>query len=203
MERFKNFWYHYKFRTIFFAILTVIIAVGIYSCATKEEYDMQILFYTSKNLPSSVSHSMEQTIEDIFLKNGKELNVCVRDFSYDPYSKDGEGKTNNIAALSVEMKNKSSFIFISDKFRFEEISNNKKQQGMFLKDKAVFDKYNNTAFSMSNTKFENDLIKKIEENGTTIAKMPEYYISVINCDDKNNEEYKKALELIKMIKTEG
>ena len=98
---------------------------------------------------------------------------------------------------------KNYFVFITDNFRLEELSENEKLQNLFLKDTSLFNKYDNTAFSLKNSNFAQNFLKKLESNGTTIAKMPEYYVSIMNCDDKSNENYKKALELVKMIKSEG
>ncbi len=203
MEKLKNFWYHYKFRTIFFTFLALVVAVGVYSYATKENYDIQVFLYTSKTLPSDIAHSLEQTIEDVYEKNGEKVNVGIIDYSYDPYSKDGDAKANYASALSGEMRLKNNFVFVTDKFRFEELSENEKLENLFLADNSVFDKYKNTTFSIKNSKFEKNLIKKIENNGTKVVKMPEYFVSVMNCENKNDKNYKKALELVKMIKSEG
>ena len=57
-------------------------------------------------------------------ENGEEKNVQVINFSYDPYSNNGDSKMSYASALTGEIQMKKNFLFITDSYRFEELNEN-------------------------------------------------------------------------------
>lgn len=197
----SNFWYHYKFRTVMCLILAVVVGIGIYEAVTREDYDMKVYLYMSQVVSSDVERALEETIEDYFSKNGEEKNVCVINFSYDPYAENGDNKMSHAAALAGELRMKKDFLFITDSYRFEELNTNEVFENVFSK-QDYFDKYDNKAFSIKGSAFETDFIKSMNKNNVTVSKMPELFVSLVNApekDSKNYQNYIYAEELAKLI----
>lgn len=200
MEKLKNFWYHYKFRTVFCAFLALVIAVGVYSAVTKETYDITVYLYMSENVGGDVEDALKKTVEKIYSDNGIEKSVGIKNLSYDPTSGDSEGNLAKASALAGEFSLKEDFVFITDEYRLKELTENEKLENLFLKDSSLFDKFDNSAFSFKGGNFEKTFKEFLNQNGVLVNEMPELYLSVINCDDKDNDNYKSALELAELIK---
>lgn len=197
----SNFWYHYKFRTIFFTFIAVLVAVCIYEGATREDYDMKVYLYMSEFVSSDVERALENTIEETFLENGEEKNVQVINLSYDAYSADSESKMSYAAALAGELRMKEDFLYITDRYRFEELDENEIFENVFEQN-DMFDKSDNKAGSVKGSDFEQKFIKNLKENNVTVDEMPELFVSLLTPpekDDKDYEKYKTAKTLAELI----
>ena len=164
----SNFWYHYKFRTILCLFLAVVVGVSIFEIATREKYDLTVYLYLSQGISDDVERSLEETIEQIYKENGEEKNVQVINFSYDPYSNNGDSKMSYASALTGEIQMKKNFLFITDSYRFEELNENDSFINLFNKE-DFFNKYDNKAFSIKETNFESKFIKNLKEEGLYYA----------------------------------
>lgn len=200
MEKLKNFWYHYKFRTVFCVFLALVIAVGIYSAVTKQSYDINIYLYMSENVGGDVEDALKKTVEKIYSENGIEKSVGIKNLSYDPTSADSEGNLAKASALAGELSLKEDFIFITDEYRLKELTENEKLENLFLKDSSLFDKFDNTAFSFKGGNFEKSFKEFLNQNDILVNEMPELYLSVVNCENEDNADYKSALKLAELIK---
>ena len=197
----SNFWYHYKFRTILCLFLAVVVGVSIFEFATRESYDITVYLYLSQGVSDDVERALEETIEDVYKQNGEEKNVQVLNFSYDPYSNDGDSKVSYASALTGEIRMKKNFLFITDSYRFEELNDNDAFINLFNKE-DYFDKYDNKAFSLKNSDFEQSFIKFLKKNNVAVSKMPEMFVSLISPPDKDSKHYesfKNAEKLSKLI----
>ena len=202
----SNFWYHYKFRTILCLFLAVVVGVSIFEIATREKYDLKVYLYLSQGISDDVERSLEETIEQIYKENGEEKNVQVINFSYDPYSNNGDSKMSYASALTGEIQMKKNFLFITDSYRFEELNENDSFINLFNKE-DFFNKYDNKAFSIKETNFETKFIKNLKENdqlGWTftdeVEKMPELFVSLITPPDKSSKNYQSFLNAEKLAK---
>lgn len=197
----SNFWYHYKFRTIFFSFLAIVVAVTVFEFATRERYDMKVYLYMSEFVSSDVEHALEETIEQTFSENGEEKNVQVINLSYDPYSVDGDSRMSYASALTGELRMKKDFLYITDEYRFSELNENETFNNVFSKDE-LFNKYDNQAYSIKGSNFEKKFIINLKKNNVSVERMPELYISLLNPPEKDSKDYEKyenARRLAKMI----
>ena len=195
----SNFWYHYKFRTILCLFLAVVVGVSIFEIATREKYDLKVYLYLSQGISDDVECSLEETIEQIYQENGEEKNVQVINFSYDPYSNNGDSKMSYASALTGEIQMKKNFLFITDSYRFEELNENDSFINLFNKE-DFFNKYDNKAFSIKETNFESKFIKNLKENNIEVEKMPELFVSLITPPDKSSKNYQSFLNAEKLAK---
>lgn len=195
----SNFWYHYKFRTILCLFLAVVVGVSIFEIATREKYDLTVYLYLSQGVSDDVERSLEETVEQIYKENGEEKNVQVINFSYDPYSNNGESKMSYASALTGEIQMKKNFLFITDSYRFEELNENDSFINLFNKEE-FFNKYDNKAFSVKKTNFESKFIKNLKENNIEVTKMPEMFVSLITPPDKSSKNYQSFLNAEKLAK---
>ncbi len=193
----SNFWYHYKFRTILCLFLAVVVGVSIFEIATREKYDLKVYLYLSQGISDDVECSLEETIEQIYKENGEEKNVQVINFSYDPYSNNGDSKMSYASALTGEIQMKKNFLFITDSYRFEELNENDSFINLFNKE-DFFNKYDNKAFSIKETNFETKFIKNLKENNIEVEKMPELFVSLITPPDKSSKNYQSFLNAEKL-----
>lgn len=200
MEKLKNFWYHYKFRTIFCIFLVIVAVVGIYSAVTKETYDITVYLYMSENVGGDVEDALKKTVEKVYSDNGVTKSVGIKNLSYDPTSGDSEGNFAKASALAGELSLKEGFIFVTDEYRLKELTENKKLENLFLKNEELFDKFDSTAYSFKGGSFEKSFKEYLNQNGVSVNVMPELYLSVMNYDDETDENYKNALELVEFIK---
>lgn len=197
----SNFWYHYKFRTIFFSFLAIIVAVTVFEFATRESYDMKVYLYMSEFVSSDVERALEETVEQTFTDNGEEKNVQVINLSYDPYSADGDSRMSYASALTGELRMKKDFLYITDEYRFSELNENETFNNVFSKDE-LFNKYDNKAYSIKSSNFEKKFIENLEKNNVSVEKMPELFVSLLTPpekDSKNYEKYENARRLAQMI----
>ena len=195
----SNFWYHYKFRTILCLFLAVVVGVSIFEIATREKYDLTVYPYLSQGISDDVERSLEETIEQIYKENGEEKNVQVINFSYDPYSNNGDSKMSYASALTGEIQMKKNFLFITDSYRFEELNENDSFINLFNKE-DFFNKYDNKAFSIKETNFESKFIKNLKENNIEVEKMPELFVSLVTPPDKSSKNYQSFLNAEKLAK---
>lgn len=195
----SNFWYHYKFRTILCLFLAVVVGVSIFEIATREKYDLTVYLYLSQGISDDVERSLEETIEQIYKENGEEKNVQVINFSYDPYSNNGDSKMSYASALTGEIQMKKNFLFITDSYRFEELNENDSFINLFNKE-DFFNKYDNKAFSIKETNFESKFIKNLKENNIEVEKMPELFVSLVTPPDKSSKNYQSFLNAEKLAK---
>ena len=195
----SNFWYHYKFRTILCLFLAVVVGVSIFEIATREKYDLTVYLYLSQGVSDDVERSLEETIEQIYKENGEEKNVQVINFSYDPYSNNGDSKMSYASALTGEIQMKKNFLFITDSYRFEELNENDSFINLFNKE-DFFNKYDNKAFSIKETNFESKFIKNLKENNIEVEKMPELFVSLVTPPDKSSKNYQSFLNAEKLAK---
>lgn len=193
----SNFWYHYKFRTILCLFLAVVVGVSIFEIATREKYDLKVYLYLSQGISDDVECSLEETVEQIYKENGEEKNVQVINFSYDPYSNNGDSKMSYASALTGEIQMKKNFLFITDSYRFEELNENDSFINLFNKE-DFFNKYDNKAFSIKETNFETKFIKNLKENNIEVEKMPELFVSLITPPDKSSKNYQSFLNAEKL-----
>ena len=194
----SNYWYHYKFRTIICAFLIVILGVTVYEFATTEKYDMKVYLYLSQSVSSEVEHSLETTVEQYYEQDGKQINVQVINFSYDPYSASGDSRVAFASALAGELTMKEHFIYITDEYRFEELDNNDVFTNVFQQNK-LFNKYDNKAYSLKGGNFEKKFIENLKKNNVVVEKMPKLYISVLTPPEKDSANYKNYVSAEKLV----
>ncbi len=99
-EKLQNFWYHFKWHTIISAFMVVVLAVMITQCATREKYDMMVVFFTYSSIMETETEKIGEYLEPLSKDvdgNGK-VSIKVVNCSFN-------GKnTNRQNAQTVLMK---------------------------------------------------------------------------------------------------
>lgn len=123
-----NFWYHYKWWTIFAAFLLVVIGSGIYFAVTDTKYDYNISYVTYS--PISVTQ-MDEFQKEItkYAKdtngNGK-VDVNVQFYNMGIIDDDINGYVGNMVNLQDDINHARSTIFVLDEKAFNFIQENYK-----------------------------------------------------------------------------
>lgn len=115
-EKISNFWYHFKVHTIFTVIFTLIIAIVITQCATRERYDFSVLYFAftpaMDTQLDSVEEYFEKYAEDI---NGDgKVNVQVVNCSLTDDNRDVRRNTILTKVQSVLIAEYSTVLYLID-----------------------------------------------------------------------------------------
>ena len=93
-EKLKNYWYHYKFHTIMAAFVAFLIAFVSVQCATREKYDISIMYFSyTPAAPAQITRAeayFEKIAEDV--DGNGEVNVKVMDCSFNSELRDMQYK---------------------------------------------------------------------------------------------------------------
>lgn len=123
-----NFWYHYKWWTLFALFLLIVIGSGIYFAVTDIKYDYNIAYVTYSPISMTQMDKFDKEIakyaEDVN-GNGK-VDVNVQYYNMGTINDDLNGHVSNLVNLQSDINNAQSTIFIVDKEAFEFIQKNYK-----------------------------------------------------------------------------
>ena len=137
-EKIKNFWYHYKAQTILTVFMGVALAIGIHQCATKPNYDAEIILY-SNNVYSAeqvdlLTEYMKQFFNDV---NGDgEVLIAISDCSY---TTDGTFDSNRSNTLATKLNatiasGVETQLYIVDEKNLKQLNELAKDYGGFFTD---------------------------------------------------------------------
>ncbi len=99
-EKLKNFWYHYKVHTVLSLFAALAIAICISQCATRPDYDAQILLYTRNYFTANQVEVLTDYMEQFFADtNGDgEIKIAISDCSYTTDSTFDSNQTSTYAS---------------------------------------------------------------------------------------------------------
>lgn len=63
-KKWENYWYHYKFHTLFILFVIILAIVGFKSCADNEEIDLHMVFLSDTYLSPEASEKLENTLAE-------------------------------------------------------------------------------------------------------------------------------------------
>lgn len=113
----ENYWYHYKWTTIVVAFLLVVLGIGIFQMATKEEYDLNILYTGPAMLTAEQKRDLSTAFTSVmsgdFNEDGVE-SVLINDITI--------LSDEQIAEKEAEAKAESDSLYYDYKNREDAIS---------------------------------------------------------------------------------
>ncbi len=137
-EKIKNFWYHYKAPTIIITFLTLAFAICIHQCASKPNYDAEVILYSNNAYSAEqvdlLTDYMTQFFNDT---NGDgEVKIVISDCSY---TTDGtfDSTRANTLATKLNATIASGFetqLYIVDNKYMEQLNTLAKDYGGFFTD---------------------------------------------------------------------
>ncbi len=137
-EKIKNFWYHYKAPTIIFTFLAIALAICIHQCASKPNYDAEVILYSNNAYSAEqvelLTEYMMQYFNDV---NGDgQVQIVISDCSY---TTDGtfDSTRSNTLATKLNATIASGFetqLYIVDNKYLEQLNTLAKDYGGFFTD---------------------------------------------------------------------
>lgn len=99
-EKIKNFWYHYKAQTILAVFFSIAIAIGISQCASKPNYDTEIVLYTNNVYTTDQVQLLTEYLTPFFNDtNGDgEVLIALSDCSYTTEGTYDSTRSNELAS---------------------------------------------------------------------------------------------------------
>ncbi len=135
-EKIQNFWYHYKMITILTLFLTLAFAICIHQCASKPNYDTEIVLYTNNAYTTEQVDKLTEYMTQFFSDtNGDgEVKIVISDCSYTTDGTYDSTRSNTLAtklnatiASGVETQ-----LYIVDEKYLAQLNNLAKDYGGFL-----------------------------------------------------------------------
>ena len=101
-EKLENYWYHFKVHTILAVFLAVVIAILTVQCATKEKYDMTVMYFAYSVANDAQINKMEEYFEKYAedVDGNGEVNVCIINCSFNPQNTDPNYR--NVSLVKVQ-----------------------------------------------------------------------------------------------------
>ncbi len=94
-DKWQNYWYHFKLHTIIAVVLVVLIAISVSQCATREKFDLSIMYFTYKPVMDAQLDAAEEYFEKYATdidQNG-EVNVGIINCSVSDDNRDAGRNT--------------------------------------------------------------------------------------------------------------
>lgn len=135
-EKIKNFWYHYKAQTILSLFLATALAICVTQCATKPNYDAEIVLYTNHAYSPEQIDLLTDYMKQFFAdtNNDGEIHLVISDCSYTTDGTYDSNRTNTLAtklnatiASGVETQ-----LYIVDEKKLEQLNKLAEKYGGFL-----------------------------------------------------------------------
>ena len=133
-EKCDNFWFHYKWYVVAIVATVAVLAVLIAQCATKTEYDLQVVYFTHSTALDAqtevIADYLKKYSEDI---NGDgEINVQVVNVSFSNTTGDSQYKYTMLSKLQAMLTgDENAMLYITDSETYEYI-NGLPQSGTLL-----------------------------------------------------------------------
>lgn len=115
-EKTKNFWYHYKLHTLLTAFIVIVLAITITQCATREKYDLEVMYFAYTPAIDVEMDKVEQYLEGFTtdVDGDGEVNVKVINCSVSDNNKDVSNVTMLSKVQSILAAEKSVVVYIVD-----------------------------------------------------------------------------------------
>ena len=160
---FENFWYHYKWHTIFAAFILLVVTVCTVQMCQKEEYDTHIIYAGSENVSRMRENGDLSEYEILY----RSLTEAVEDF-------DGNGKvyssfeamfmltSEEIERIEAELEEKKNNGEEAEELNYSQLTENNKAFGeriqysdvyVFLISEPLYHKYQREATDESSALF--------------------------------------------------
>ncbi|MBQ2676931.1 MAG: hypothetical protein IJF54_06000 [Clostridia bacterium] len=195
----ENYWYHYKFRTVFIGFLIFVVVFFAVQELKREHYDYTVVLYLSETVSPEFEEAVERTLEkyaDDFDGNG-EVNVQLLNFSYSPYGSNNDYRLGQASALMGELQNNTTFLFITDSYRFDELN----EKNIF-EQQDFLDSKDNRCFALNYTPFHKNVYKEFSTISAAELTVSDMYISTRLAPEqgkKNYPHYEGALKMLQKI----
>ncbi len=116
LEKLKNFWFHYKVHTIFTVIIAAVLTVAISQCASRPDYDLEIMYFAHEPALNSqtdkIAQYFSQYVTDV---NGDgEVKVAVKNCSTTDDKKDNSRFTIYSKVQSIIINEEKVVVYIVD-----------------------------------------------------------------------------------------
>lgn len=99
-EKIKNFWYHYKAHTILTVFFSIAIAIGISQCASKPNYDTEIVLYTNNVYTADQVQLLTEYLTPFFrdINGDGQVLIALSDCSYTTEGTYDSNRSNELAS---------------------------------------------------------------------------------------------------------
>lgn len=153
-EKWKNFWFQYKWHVLGIAAIVTVLTVLTVQCATRTKYDMKVVYFTYSAVIDSQTEAVAEYLSDYATDvNGDgEINVQVINCSFNNNSGDTQYKYTMMTKLqSLIAGDNEALLYITDEASYKYLSE--------LSDEGLFD--------TEPTKLSEDFYKATEVEGLT------------------------------------
>lgn len=137
-EKIKNFWYHYKARTILCIFAAIALSICVAQCAVKTNYDASVVLYTNDFYSNSQLSLLTDYITEFFSDtNGdNKINVQIIDCSYSTDSTyDSDYVNSHATKLQATIVSEPEVqLFIVDNAKLTELNSISSTVGEFIID---------------------------------------------------------------------
>jgi hypothetical protein len=192
-EKVANFWYHFKAQTIIAVFLVVVIAILTAQCATREKYDMTVLYFAYSVANDAQIQKMEEYFEQYAqdVDGNGEVNVCVMNCSFNPQNKDPNYRNVSFVKVqSIIAAETGVVLFVMDE-EGEKYFNNAWKNSLFTEDLKPLPKDFYTATKIEKLTFPEGLRMGLRKIEGTAFEGKEEAISAFENSEKVYEKIKK------------
>ena len=120
-EKWDNFWYYYKGRTLLIAFLVLVFGITGWQFFTRENPDYIVMLAMDKTVPADVTEALEDYLDDF----GEDLNgdgkVAVQIYDVSS-SNNTEIRQANATKMIAELQNGEVMLFVVDSVYFDKLN---------------------------------------------------------------------------------
>ena len=125
-EKLKNIWFHDKWIILGALFLTVVVAVMVAQCATREKYDLEVVIFSYEMVGDAnndaIATYLEQYCEDI--NDDGEVNIQIVNCSYNSKSGDKQYQmTMSQKLTAIIAADAHALLYITDNESYEYLNN--------------------------------------------------------------------------------
>lgn len=195
-EKFKNFWFHYKWHSIAIIFITIVLVILISQCSSRVKYDYKIVYFTYTPVLDEHTEILADYIESFANDTNEdgEVNIQIINCSFSNSNAAAQYRNTMLTKLStIIAADRDTVLFITDE---ESIS--------------FFDKFNTEAggifesepYKLSTSFYEN-FEKKFSQQLTSDLQISlrKTNGTVLEDDDIALKAYSDAEKLLEIIKT--
>ncbi len=124
-EKLQNYWYHFKFQTIFVVLLAGVMAILVNQCATREKFDFSVLYFTYTPAMDSQLDSAEKYFENFAtdVDGDGEVNIQIINCSVSEDNRDAGRNTMFTKVQAVLIANPEVVLYMVDDKAIEYFDN--------------------------------------------------------------------------------
>lgn len=137
-EKVKNYWYHFKIQIILLIFLIIALAICVTQCATRDNYDAEIILYTKNSYSAQQVERLTEYLTQFFTDTNGDGKVLIQ-ISDCSYSTEGTYDSNYTNMLATKLNatiasGVETQLYILDAAYLEQLNDLASDYGGFLID---------------------------------------------------------------------